>query len=55
MVDRVLGLVMPDSPAEARLGETLIAGGLPQPAHHHMVSLPDGTRFELDWAYPMAR
>ncbi len=55
LADRALGLVMPDSPAEGILGETLIAAGLPHPEHHHRVSLPDGTRFELDWAYPSAR
>ena len=55
MADRVLGVVMPDSPPEGMLGETLIAAGLPHPVHHHVVTLPDGTRFELDWAYPEAR
>ncbi len=55
LADRILGLVMPDSPPEGLLGEALIAGGLPHPVHHHVVTLPDGTRFELDWAYPSAQ
>ncbi len=55
MLHRQLGRIVPDSRAEGVLGETLAAGGLPLPVHHHIVVLPDGTRFELDWAYPADR
>ena len=36
-------------------GELLARHGLPVLTHHHLVELPGGTTFELDWSYPPLR
>ena len=41
-----------DSPAEAALGLLLESHGLPPLTLHHVVTLPKGLVFELDWSYP---
>ena len=41
-----------DSAAEAALGLLLEANGLPPLTLHHIVTLPKGLVFELDWSYP---
>jgi len=48
---RVLGDAVPDSGTEALLASVLQAHGLPLPVHHYEVT-PDGTTYELDYAYP---
>ena len=42
-----------DSVPEARLGQLLIADGIP-PVLHLLVTTPLGATYELDWAYPDA-
>jgi hypothetical protein len=41
-----------DSAAEAALGILLESYGLPPLTLHHLVTLPNGLVFELDWSYP---
>lgn len=41
-----------DSPPEAALGLLLERHGLPPLTLHHLVTLPSGKDFELDWSHP---
>jgi hypothetical protein len=52
LTTRELGRVVPDSKAEGDLGALLKRLGLPEPTHHHLVTLPSGATYELDWSYP---
>jgi hypothetical protein len=52
LADRVLGATVADSVPESALGELLLERGLPPLTHHHLVVLPSGATFELDWSYP---
>ncbi len=55
MADRTLLHAETDSPPEAALGLLLARHGLPQLVLHHLVTMPSGTEFELDWSYPAWR
>ncbi len=50
--DRTLLHAAADSPPEAALGLLLSRHGLPPLVLHHMVTVPSGADFELDWSYP---
>lgn len=53
---RILGDAVADSAAEAALARLLVAHGLPQPEHHHVVASKTGQVIaELDYAYPAHR
>jgi len=52
LVDRTLLHARSDSPPEAALGLLLEGHGLPQLVLHHVVTVPSGSAFELDWSYP---
>ncbi|MGD9700837.1 MAG: type IV toxin-antitoxin system AbiEi family antitoxin domain-containing protein [Acidimicrobiia bacterium] len=52
LADRALGTTVADSVPESALGELLVRHGFPPLTHHHLVVLPSGAVFELDWSYP---
>ena len=52
LADRALGVTVADSVPEGALGELLLERGFPPLTHHHLVVLPSGATFELDWSYP---
>jgi len=52
MTSRTLLHAATDSPPEAALGLLLESHGLPPLTLHHLVTLPKGLVFELDWSYP---
>jgi Transcriptional regulator, AbiEi antitoxin len=55
LADRALGATVADSVPEGALGELLVRHGFPPLVHHHLVTLPGGAVFELDWSYPEHR
>ena len=52
LADRALGVTVADSVPEGALGELLLERGFPPLTHHHLVVLPSGATFELDWSHP---
>lgn len=55
LTDRTILHAEADSAPEAALGLLLQAHGLPPLTLHHLVTLPTGVEFELDWSYPLWR
>ena len=52
LTDRTLLHAVTDSPPEAALGLLLANAGLPPLTLHHLVTVPSGAAFELDWSLP---
>jgi len=52
---RRAGAAVPRSVLERETLRLLVSGGLPAPVVGHRVELNDGTRYELDFAYPAAK
>lgn len=55
LASRIAGDVQADSPAEGLLGHVLLRAGLHGLVHHHLVTVPSGHTYELDWSFPAGR